>query len=714
MHQPCYKHPETGVYVLPWVRLHAVKGYYDMARLHEDSPHFRSTFNFSGSLLSQLSDYASGGIKEKFLELSLKPASALEKNERQEILWNFFSLNWETMAEPFPAYKKLLHIRRQIKSRQDALDYGENMSDREISDLQVWFNLAWMGHYAVKDYPHLNELREKGDAFTEKDKAEIIKTQFEIIGKIIPLYKKLQDRGQIEISVSPFNHPILPLLIDSKYAAESDPATVLPDKNFKYPEDALNQIKNAVAEYHSHFNKDPLGLWPSEGAVCDEIIPMLYQNGFVWTASDEEILANTLKTGYKKTLLYRPHKIGKKGEELNIVFRDHELSDKIGFVYSHMDPDKASDDLVSNLSSIHNMCSGSRTPALVSVILDGENPWEYYWDGGIPFLNKLFSKINSSKTIESTTVADFVSNSRPASDLKNIFPGSWISHNFRIWIGDSHKNQAWDMLAAARNTVKQKMAGTYDETLKNKALKNLYTAEASDWFWWYGDINTSEFDDIFDELFRSNVLSIYRNLGEPAPKNIYRPITESAEKNAEAKIPADYIHPEIDGQISNFYEWRSAAYYQSLERSGASMHKATSIFSGFYYGFNDKDMFFRMDPDEKTVQNRRLLDTISAVFSFSHTQKELAAVTLIFKPLKLSVKSGVSKNSAIILKDRICLGKIIEFAVPLKHLKKGDIKLLDLRISILDKGIQVDEIPLSGYLQVMLPSIEFESRIWSA
>ncbi|MBN2189711.1 MAG: glycoside hydrolase [Candidatus Aureabacteria bacterium] len=713
MHQPCYKHPETGLYMLPWVRLHAVKGYYDMARLHEELPGFRSTFNFSGSLLKQLSEYASGKIKETFLDLSLKPASELSKKEKQEILWNFFSLNWETMSDPFPGYRDLLQIRKQIKSPQDALTYAENVSTRDILDLQVWFNLAWMGHYAVKDYPYLNELRKKGRSFTEKDKTDIIKTQFEIIAKVIPLYKKLQDRKQIEISVSPFNHPILPLLIDTEYAVKSEPATVLPNNNFRYPEDALNQITKAVDEYTLHFGRKPLGLWPSEGSVCDEIIPMLSRNGFIWTATDEEILNKTLKEGYEKKSLYRPYKLEAGESEINIIFRDHALSDKIGFVYSRMDPDKASDDLVANISSISDTLAGSKTPGLVSIILDGENPWEYYRQGGIDFLNKLFSKLGKAERLKSTTVSDFILGAGPRAVLKNIFPGSWISHNFRIWIGDRYKNQAWDILAEARRVIEQNMPKNRDAALKNTVLEKLYTAEASDWFWWYGDINTSEFDDIFDGLFRANIISIYKTLGHPIPGHIYTPITETSDRNPEIKIPSDYIRPVIDGEITDFYEWRSAAYYQSLERSGASMHRATSMFTGFYYGFDTENLFFRIDPAEDMAGRKRLFEDIKLIFSFSHFQKESAALTLSFEPLELTVKNA-STDKKFSLKNNIAFGKIIEFAVPLKYIERKNTKLLDLRVSIFEKGTLTDQVPSSGHLQVMLPGVEFESRIWSA
>lgn len=713
MHQPCYKHPETDCYLLPWVRLHAVKGYYDMARLHEDFPHFHSTFNFSGSLLNQLSEYASGRIKETFLQLSLKPASDLRKKEKQEILWNFFSLNWETMVDPFPGYKNLLLIRKQIKSRQDALNYAEKISNQDILDLQVWFNLAWMGPYAVKDYPYLNELRKKGHSFVEKDKTDIIKTQFEIIGKVIPLYKKLQDRRQIEISISPFNHPILPLLIDSGYAVKSESATVLPDNNFHHPEDALNQIKKAVDEYSLHFNRKPLGLWPSEGSVCDEIIPMLSQNGFMWTATDEEILSKTLKDNYEKKSLYQPYRLEIGGAEINIIFRDHILSDKIGFVYSRMDPDKASDDLIAGISSVSDITAGAGTPGLVSLILDGENPWEYYHKGGIAFLNRLFSKISESEKLKSTTVSDFIIHNKPRAVLKNIFPGSWISHNFRIWIGDKYKNQAWDILADVRSLIEEKAAGNQDIDLKAGILEKLYIAEASDWFWWYGDINTSEFDDLFDGLFRANVISIYKRLNNPIPEHVYTPITETTDNNPEIKIPSDYIHPLIDGQISDFYEWRSAAYYQSLERSGAVMHRATSMFTGFYYGFDKNSIFFRIDPEKRFIQKRSLLEDITLLFSFSYFQKESTKLTLTLEPPELLIKNE-SSGREMSLKSNISFGDIIEFAVPIKYIGKKNVKLLDLRISILEKKVLIDQVPSSGYLRVMLPSVEFESRIWSA
>ena len=376
-HQPIYKNPLNNVYELPWVRLHATKDYYDMAAILEDYPKIKSNINLVPSLLVQLDEYARGEAKDKFLDLTLKPALELSEEDKIFILMNFFMANWETMVFPNNRYYQLLEKRGKQTSETDIKRILNYFKDNDMRDLQVWFNLSWFDPYWRKNDGFINELYIKGRDFTEDEKRKLIEKQLQICGMIAAKHKELQDKGQIEVSVTPFYHPILPLLCDTNNALDATPHIVLPERRFAHKDDAQWHVNNAVTYYENIFGKRPSGMWPSEGSVSNEVVSLAAGNGIKWLATDEAILFGSYKpSSQNRQYLFRPYTVNINGNIVNMIFRDHGLSDSIGFVYSKWNPDDAVRDFIDKVKNIGNYVGDSYEYPLVSVILDGENCWE--------------------------------------------------------------------------------------------------------------------------------------------------------------------------------------------------------------------------------------------------------------------------------------------------------------------------------------------------
>jgi len=584
MHQPYYVNPATGRALLPWVRLHATKDYYGMVALLREFPNIKQTFNIVPSLAEQLLGYCNGSITDEHLIYSRKPSESLNENEKRWIIKNFFSAHLENMILPFPRYAEL---HRKMKRR-------EIFTAQDIRDLQVWFRLSWFDADEKREDPLLANLIEKGRDFTEDDKRLLDEYEMAFLKKIIPEYKAAQERGQIEISSSPYYHPILPLLIDSALGARSNPGTRLPRAHFRHPEDAREQVSAAIA-YHQHiFDRPPRGMWPSEGSVSEEVCRMLSDCGLSWTASDEEVLAMSQGGRWfdrdgsgcpeEPERLYTPYSFG----GITIFFRDHQLSDLIGFVYSRSDADEAAIDFVERLRQIAINSRNHNHRPVVSMILDGENAWEFYKQDGRPFLRSLYSLLSQSSWIETVTPGQIIDNPeitpRP---LERLHPGSWINHNFNIWIGHPEDNLAWEQLAEARRTLvdwqRENNSPDKEEIIK-RAWNNIYIAEGSDWFWWYGEDHSSTHDKEFDALFRLHLKSVYQSIDEMPPLRLDQPIKGFARTMADESWSAkSAIEPKIDGRHTSYFEWAMAGGYQHRS-SGTAMHRTERFIKRVLHG----------------------------------------------------------------------------------------------------------------------------------
>ncbi|MFQ5329703.1 MAG: hypothetical protein ACE5D4_06930, partial [Thermodesulfobacteriota bacterium] len=618
MHQPYYKDLASGEYLLPWVRLHAIKDYYDMPLLLDNFEGIRQTFNLVPSLLIQLEDYASGKGTDLFLEVSRKPADDLTEEEKGFILSNFFHANRENMIKPLPRYWKLLHKRGLDFNGGSVGDVMRFFGESDFRDLQFLFNLCWFDPSIQQSDPFLAAMISKGSMFSEGEKEILFETQREIISRVIPNYRRLMEEGKAELTTTPFYHPILPLLCNTDIAAQALPHATLPAPPFVHPEDGELQVERAVNYHRKLFGRAPTGMWPSEGSVSEEALSIIASNGIKWVATDEEILEATTGKRVERggdghlrnpEFLYRPYSRKEGAREIAILFRDHHLSDRIGFVYQHWDAATAAKDFVERLHHIrHSLGAKNRSGEyIVPVILDGENCWEHYKNDGRDFLVALYKMIEGDPLLEMVTVSEHLKAHPPKAELDAIFPGSWINHNFKIWIGHEEDNRAWKYLQEARDALVTAEEGGEVGTEKlQRAWEHIYIAEGSDWCWWYGDENSTENDGDFDLLFRKNIINVYNQIGVEAPSHLNTPIIIHKEGGAAppADLPPSLINPVIDGEITNYFEWLGAPLLSPASSGGVMQMgggAGAGVIKEVYYGFNTTALFFRFDyftPDQ--------------------------------------------------------------------------------------------------------------------
>jgi alpha-amylase/alpha-mannosidase (GH57 family) len=606
MHQPYYKEPVRGEYLLPWTYLHAVKDYYDMAAIVADTPGAKVVFNLVPSLLEQIRDYATGTAVDPFLIRGQMSSADMSEEDRLFLLENFFSANRQRMIEPYPRYLELLYLAGDGAATRLS-ERLRHFRDQELLDLQVWFFLAWTGEAARRRFPELQELVHKGKHFTPADKSLLFAVHRQILGDIIPLYRRLHEEGKAELAVSPYFHPILPLLCDMKSARTAMPKVTLPTARFRHPEDARSQVYGGIAYFRDTFGFTPRGMWPSEGSVSDEALAIIAGSGIEWAASDEGVLVHTLPGGLGpgREELYQAYAFQAGEQRLGLFFRDHALSDLIGFTYSQWDAARAVEDFIGRLRDIRHRTPDSR---VVSVILDGENAWEYYPGNAYTFLSRLYSAIAEEKGLQLSTFSEVVERVPPRQILSHIHPGSWINANYGIWVGHPEENLGWDHVARARaaavaydgrvaelmsrGTAVLDPAEMVDERTR-QICRALYAAEGSDWFWWYGDDHFSPHSDRFDALFRKYLIHVYSLLDQEAPRELYQPIKLKSPAGF-VRDPAAMITPTINGLVTDYFEWLAAGLYD-LTKQASAMHSAESLLQSFFYGFDRSNLYFRID-----------------------------------------------------------------------------------------------------------------------
>jgi alpha-amylase/alpha-mannosidase (GH57 family) len=504
MHQPYYKNLLTGESPVPWVRLHGTKDYLDMAKLAEKFPQVKLTFNLVPSLLEQVLDYTNNTIKDKYLELSYKPAKELTQEDKDFILQNFFSINREKVISCHPRYYYLYFMKEE----------GIAFVTQDYLDLQVWFNLAWIDPYFRKEMPELKKIVNKARFFSEDDKRVVLEKQAEILKGIIPGYRSAIANGSIEATVTPFYHPILPLLYSTNTAKEANPRTVLPKIRFAHPKDAKYQVDSGIKFFQEQFGVKPLGMWPSEESVSEHILPILMESGINWIVTDEAILFKSLRRKKRDTnMLYQPHLLSREEGKLNIVFRDRNLSDLIGFVYHNMKADAAVADLMKHLQNISN--AFKKEDVLVTIAMDGENAWEFFTNDGHDFLELLYQKLSEADFLKTTTVSEYLKTHPPKYEIKHLATGSWIYAEFGKWIGNPYKVRAWEWLALARKELED------HPHAPELAWKQMHILEGSDWFWWAGEDPNGD----FDRLYRMHLNNFYQIINKPAPEYLQKPLT---------------------------------------------------------------------------------------------------------------------------------------------------------------------------------------------
>ncbi len=604
MHQPFYRDLRTGDIPLPWVRLHAAKDYLRMGEALAKHPQVHATINLVPSLTDQMLAWARG--QEADLLARLGEKASWTREEKQSILNLAFSVSWDKVIRRHPRYAGLLERRPQALANPDVF------SDADYRDLIGWFNLVWIAPNWQEQDARIVRLIARGRDFTSEEIRTLHRVQREIASAVLPLYRQLAARGQLEIITSPYFHPILPLLLDVGSARRPSPDLPLPQLDFAAPEDAAAQLQMAVQAYETHFGAPPRGLWPSEGAVSPEALPMVTAAGFDWLGSDEVILARSLGRSLERDdhnlikeprILYRPYRVLANGElGPHVIFRDHELSDRIGFLYQHLPGVQAAEDLLYRLLEIRRRLDDPENAYLVSIILDGENAWEHYERNGDVFLDALYRGLSRRPELRAVTVSEFLAEHRPAGILARLATGSWIGGDLTTWIGDPEHNRAWDALARTRAHLSQfEHAHPQHEGLPG-ACQAIYAAEGSDWFWWYSSRNRSDQDALFDQLFRDNLAAVYTKTDSPIPRWLGEPIYR-APARPDGRRAAGYCSPALSGAPYPGDDWALAAVVQPGSETSGAMQRAVGRIGRLFVGHDQHNLYLRLDLADRLEDN---------------------------------------------------------------------------------------------------------------
>ncbi len=707
MHQPDYVDPTSGRALLPWVRLHAARAYYDVAALLDEHPHVRLTVNFVPSLVRQLEQVAAGAVEDAWQGVAARPE--WDPADRAFLLQRFFSVHWGRCVETRPRYRELLekrgrHIPPAALAETLAARAAEFTTD-ELRDLTVLFTLAWIGFAARKDAPEVEALEKKARGFDAADLQLLHDLQRRTTQRVLPLYSQLAARGQIELSSSPLCHPIVPLLVDTDHAHRALPQATLPPR-FAYPEDGAAQIAAAVERHRATFGQPPIGMWPPEGSVSPEAVALYRQAGVMWLATDEGNLWRSARAdgvALQHGDLYRAHAY----DGVELVFRDRELSDRIGFTYSGLDASTAVDDLIgrARAAGVSSTAAADRL-AIVAVILDGENPWESYPGKGEPFLRRLFTRLAEEEAhgLSTASIGGHLADAPASSTLERLHSGSWIDSDFHIWIADPVKNRAWALLGEARRAWRD--ARAVDEAAKQRALDSLWSAEGSDWFWWFGEPFHSSEDALFDGLFRAHLSGVYGALGLAPPVALSRSVDTAAAPN-DLTPPWALISPPVhaDGHTS-YYAWQGAGSY-TVPR-GAVMARAPRT-ETVWLGFDRARLYVRLDPHP----------TQGPFPSKSRVELEIKTESgaVRVRGQRGSWEAFDDSNGQLIGTGApVPAGRTLQIAVPFDvlRLRAGQRFELVVRLACSDGDLADERYPLDGSFLVTVPDDQFAREHWSA
>ena len=736
-HQPLYKGRTSShalassQYRMPWVRLHGTKDYLDLVLLLERYPKLHQTVNLVPSLILQLEDYVAGTAFDPYLVLSLTPVEQLNQVQKQFIIDHFFDANHHTLIDPHPRYAQLYYQHQQ----EGPAWCLANWQLQDYSDLLAWHNLAWIDPLFWDD-PEIATWLQQGQGFSLSDRQRIYSKQREIISRIIPQHRQMQETGQLEVTTTPYTHPILPLLADTNSGRVAVPAMQLPRHRFTWAEDIPRHLRKAWDLYEDRFGRQPRGLWPSEQSVSPAILPDIIKQGFEWIVSDEAVLGWTLKHFFHRDgagnvlepeVLYRPYRLETAAGELSIVFRDHRLSDLIGFSYSAMPPKQAAADLVGHLEAIARSLKQRQStdstsleqPWLVTIALDGENCWEFYPQDGKPFLEHLYQTLSQHSQIQLVTVSEFLQQFPATATIpgNQLHSGSWVDGSFTTWIGDPAKNRAWDLLTQAREMLANHPEAT--EENNPELWEALYAAEGSDWFWWFGEGHSSNQDAIFDSLFREHLCNIYQALNEPVPAILHQPVEVHAARPEHR--PTGFIHPVINGS-GDEQDWDKAGRLE-VGGSRGTMHQSSAI-QRLWYGVDHLNFYIRLDfqtgvqpgrdfppelhlvwfyPD-RTMHNSPLVladvpDMAPMNYLFHHhLEMNLLTQSIQFREAGERYQWHPRTSRAVVAQD-----KCLELAVPWADLQMPPDYPLRLVVVLADEGRYDSYLPQNALISLDVP-----------
>jgi len=595
-HQPKYlRDLATGEYMEPWVRMHAIKDYYDMVSILADYPRIHFTVNLTPVLLMQLQDviegYESGGGTDRYLRATLQDASTLDLDDKIFLLTHFFNAHWDNMIYVWPRYGELKDMKGG-DTRAELEASAAGFSEQDWRDLQAWFNLAWFdpdfqdGDVELPDgtVVTVRHLIEKERGFTEDDKRAIVDAQIAIMKNVVAIHRAMQDRGQLEVTTTPYYHPILPLIYDTDLAAVASPGAARPATRMSYPEDASFHVEEAVRMYEELFGVEPSGMWPAEGAVAQEIIPIVAGGGFRWMASDDGVLARSLTGSLSPDKRYQMYWAEEDGARVAMIFRDHRLSDDIGFNFGKMDGVDAANSMMRSLYEIHRRFASGDGRNVVPIILDGENAWEWYRHDGKEFFHSWYAQMERAPWVRTVTVSEHLDAHDPIETLPRLWAGSWIGASFDTWIGETEENRAWEYLASVRGDLERmRQDASNDPEALERAFDEVYAAEGSDWFWWYGSDQSSPLEGSFDEIFRGMLRNAYELLGAEAPAFLDESVLEESVSSGGGGVMARAVEPGEAELLSGPVRLPDG-YLFSVEAPGAATVHVAGEFNGWDAG----------------------------------------------------------------------------------------------------------------------------------
>ncbi len=671
MHQPVYQLTSGGDYLMPWVRLHAVKDYLDMAMWTKKFDKLKLNFNIVPILVDSIIDYAEKGAHDIHSRMTITPENELKQEDKIFILNNFFDANYQTMILTNPEYHRLYQI-VQTEGTNDTSIF----TNQEYADLMALFNLAWIDPSYKTSIPELKKLIKKGKNYTLEDRINIIEIQRDIIRKIIPSTKKLVEKNKIENTTSPYYHPILPILLDYKNIKKNQ----IPDddiSNLKTELDAKVQTEMALDRIEEVFGKRPRGIWPSEHCVNGKTLELLSSLGVEWSISDEGILANSINFEFEhdfKGYLKEPYHLLKtyryktKNTDLKMIFRDSAIPNLISFEYQNHNPIATANDLYDRIKVLQSkILSSPDREHLLTIALDGENCWENYLEDGASFLKTLYTLITEDETLETVLISDYLDNTKEDKPLNKIAAGSWMNRNFKLWIDEPVKDIAWTYLKRVRqdfsNFVKREPLNPNIEL----ARRELFICEGSDWFWWYGEPNDSGRDNIFDFLFRTHLKNIYRYLDLDTPKYLDDPISNISTTKP-SKYPKSLISPEINGKFVTTEEdiWNNAGF---IEIPDGPVLRESKLFDKIRFGNDENYFYLKFNLNKYLRENSDLSRRTYQMYIYlrkASNRQVLAPVRLINKTQNISPVSMEKFHNEIqiaIRNDKLQLLRIIK-AIP--------------------------------------------------
>lgn len=700
MHQPVYQLTPTGDYLMPWVRLHAVKDYLDMVLILEKFPKIKLNFNLVPVLLDSLIDYGENDLHDIHSRLTITDVEDLTADDKEFIINNFFDANFHSMILPSEEYNRL-YQKYQLNPENDI-----NMfSNQEYSDLMALFNLAWFDPIYKNIYPELKKLIKKGKNYTTEDRIKIIDIQRDIIRKIIPTYKKFSDEGRIEITTSPYYHPIIPILLDIKSIKKSS-ENDLPT-NLKMELDAKMQTEMALDRMENIFGKRPRGIWPSEHCISSKELGLFKELGVDWTISDEGILSNSINFEFVRDFrgyLEDPYHLLKsykyKDDGVNIIFRDSVIPNLIGFEYPNHPAESAANDLYDRIKVAQSkLLSSPDENHLITIAMDGENCWENYTADGSTFLSTIYSLIENDPSLETVLISDYLDKDiqKP---LNKISSGSWVNRNFKLWIDEPLKNLAWTYLKQVRDDfsayVKQNPLNPNIEA----ARRELFICEGSDWFWWYGEPNDSGRDNIFDYIFREHLKNIYLFLGLEVPQYLDTPLLSAITKPS--RYPKGEFTPVMDGKEKDDENWLNAG---CIKIPDGPVLKEDKFYDKICFGYDKDNLYLRFYINEYLKDTPSMSKRVNQMYVYMRNQsrkQSLSPIRIIQKTeslLPISKEKFHNEMQISIYDGEINLVRLVK-AIPnnlwavtsSKEIKAVYDKVVDISIPFENLGVEPGEV----------------------